>query len=141
MRSSGNGSTAVTDMPSTKTPALTIGQQVGPYNVRALLGAGGMGEVYLARDRNLDRDVALKVLPQLFEGDGERLSRFLREAKVLAALNHPNIAAIYGREDSSSGIPALVLEFVDGPTLADRLERGPIPRLEAIGIAIQITRA
>ena len=90
-----------------------------------------MGEVYRARDTKLNRDVALKVLPPLFALDPDRLARFTREAQMLAALNHPNIAAIYGLEESS-GAQALVLELVDGPTLADRIARGPLPLDEAL---------
>ena len=95
--------------------------------IAAQIGEGGMGEVYRARDTKLNRDVALKILPTAFALDPDRLARFTREAHVLAALNHPHIAAIYGFEESN-GVQALVLELVDGPTLADRLARGPIPR-------------
>jgi serine/threonine-protein kinase len=105
--------------------------QVGYFQILSKLGSGGMGEVYRARDTKLGRDVALKVLPEIFSGDPERMSRFRREAHVLAALNHPNIAAIYGVEDSS-GHPALVLDFIDGETLAERIHRGPIPLAEAL---------
>ena len=114
-----------------------IGQQIGPYSVLSKLGAGGMGEVYRARDSKLNRDVALKVLPAFLAGDPERLGRFRREAQVLAALNHPNIGHIYGFEDSGS-MPALVLELVEGPTLADRILRGPMPVGDALQIARQI---
>ena len=99
-----------------------------------------MGQVYRARDTKLDRDVALKVLPDVFVADPDRLARFEREAKVLASLNHPNIAAIYGLEESD-GIRALVLELVEGPTLADRIKQGPIPLDEALPIAKQIAEA
>ena len=99
-----------------------------------------MGEVYQARDTKLDRDVALKVLPEAFTQDPDRLARFEREAKVLASLNHPNIAAIYGLEESDD-TRALVLELVEGPTLADRIKRGPIPLDEALPIAKQIAEA
>ena len=99
---------------------------IGPYEIIGLIGAGAMGEVYRARDTKLNRDVALKVLPPLFALDPDRVARFRREAQVLAALNHPNIAAIYGLEESD-GVQALVLELVDGPTLADRIARGPLP--------------
>src|SRR5437868_3585112 len=105
---------------------LAPGVRLGPYEVLSALGAGGMGEVYRARDTKLNRDVALKILPDAFAADAERLARFKREAQVLAAINHPNIAAIYGFEDSGDAY-ALVLELVDGPTLADRIARGPIP--------------
>jgi len=96
---------------------LTAGTRLGPYEVLAPVGAGGMGEVYRARDTKLDRSVALKILPELFAQNPDRLARFEREAKTLAALNHSNIAAIYGLEDAD-GIRALVLELVEGPTLA-----------------------
>ena len=100
--------------------SLAAGSTLGPYKVTAQIGAGGMGEVYQARDTKLDRDVALKILPDAFTTDAERLARFQREAKLLAALNHPNIAAIYGLEDSGE-THALVLELVPGPTLQDRV--------------------
>src|SRR5215475_11198359 len=113
---------------------LPSGTRLGPYEVTALLGAGGMGEVYRARDTKLNRDVALKILPDAFTLDSERIARFRREAQVLASLNHPNIAAIYGFEDSGN-THALVLELVEGPTLADRIAKGPIPLEEALPIA------
>jgi eukaryotic-like serine/threonine-protein kinase len=116
---------------------LTSGSRLGPYEILAPIGAGGMGEVYRARDSRLGRDVAVKVLPETFARDAERLSRFQREAKMLAALNHPNIAAIYGLEDSGP-THALVMELVEGPTLADRITAGPIPVDEAVLIARQI---
>jgi Tol biopolymer transport system component len=119
---------------------IRIGQVLGPYVIAAQIGEGGMGEVYRARDTRLNRDVALKMLPTAFALDPERLARFTREAQVLAALNHPHIAAIYGFEESN-GDQALVLELVDGPTLADRLARGPIPRDEALLMAKQIAEA
>src|SRR5262245_58863118 len=97
--------------------------RLGSFEVVALIGSGGMGEVYRARDTKLNRDVALKVLPGAFVADPDRLARFKREAQLLASLNHPNIAAIYGLEDSGP-VHALVLELVDGPTLADRIEQG-----------------
>src|SRR5215467_11794768 len=99
-----------------------------------------MGEVYRARDTKLHRDVALKILPETFSVDGDRIARFRREAQVLASLNHPNIAAIYGFEDSGR-THALVLELVEGPTLADRIAKGPIPIDEALPIAKQIAEA
>jgi eukaryotic-like serine/threonine-protein kinase len=120
--------------------ALAPGTRLGPYEVVALVGAGGMGEVYRARDTKLTRDVALKILPEAFSLDGDRIARFRREAQVLAALNHPNIAAIYGFEDSGS-THALVLELVEGPTLADRIAKGPIPLDETLPIAKQIAEA
>jgi serine/threonine-protein kinase len=118
---------------------IRIGQALGPYVISTQIGEGGMGEVYRARDTKLHRDVALKILPAAFALDPDRLARFTREAHVLASLNHPHIAAIYGLEESS-GVRALVLELVDGPTLADRLAR-PIPREEALLIAKQIAEA
>ncbi len=99
---------------------LTPGTTLGVYEVLAAIGAGGMGEVYKARDTKLDRDVALKIIPDAFVNDPERLARFQREAKVLASLNHPNIAAIHGLEESGDS-PALVLEYVEGPTLQNRI--------------------
>ena len=119
---------------------LTPGTTLGPYSVTAKIGEGGMGEVYRARDTTLDRDVAIKVLPDAFASDPERLARFEREAKVLASLNHPNIGAIYGLERSGD-TRALVLELVEGPTLADRIKQGPIPIDEALPIAKQIADA
>jgi len=119
---------------------LTPGTSLGPYTVTAKIGEGGMGEVWQARDTKLDRDVALKVLPEAFTSDPDRLARFEREAKVLASLNHPNIGSIYGLEEAE-GIKALVLELVEGPTLADRIKQGPIPLDEALPIAKQIAEA
>ncbi len=119
---------------------LPAGTSIGTYEVLAAIGAGGMGEVYRARDAKLGRDVALKVLPEAFARDSERMARFQREAKLLASLNHPNIAAIYGFEDSGA-THALVMELVEGPTLADRLKAGPIPIDEALRIAKQICDA
>jgi eukaryotic-like serine/threonine-protein kinase len=121
-------------------------QRVGPYEVIAPLGAGGMGVVYRARDRKLNRDVALKILPSEFAHDVDRLARFRREAQVLASLNHPNIASIYGFEesDASSGQPeshALIMELVEGPTLADRIAQGPLPISEALAVAHQLIEA
>ena len=119
---------------------LEPGITLGPYSVTAKIGEGGMGEVYRARDTTLDRDVAIKVLPDAFASDPERLARFEREAKVLASLNHPNIGAIYGLE-TSGDTRALILELVEGPTLADRITQGPIPLDEALPIAKQIAEA
>jgi serine/threonine protein kinase/sugar lactone lactonase YvrE len=116
---------------------LTAGDRLGTYEILAPIGAGGMGEVYRARDTKLGRDVALKVLAQAFAADVERMARFRREAQVLASLNHSNIAAIYGFEDSSH-VHALVMELVEGPTLADRIKIGAIPIEEALLIAKQI---
>jgi serine/threonine protein kinase/Tol biopolymer transport system component len=121
-------------------PRLESGAELGPYRVEALIGAGGMGEVYLARDTKLNRGVALKVLPESLTGDADRLARFTREAHVLASFNHPNIAAIHGFEDRGE-VHALVLELVDGPTLADRIAQGPIGLPEALPIARQIADA
>ena len=115
---------------------LQPGTTIGSYSVTAKIGEGGMGEVYQARDTKLDRDVALKVLPEAFTSDPDRLARFEREAKVLASLNHPNIGSIYGLEEAE-GVRALVLELVEGPTLADRIKQGPIPVDEALAIAKQ----
>ena len=117
-----------------------IGKRLGPYEVVAKLGEGGMGEVWRARDTRLKRDVAIKILPEAFATDPERLARFQREAEVLAALNHPHIAAIYGLEESA-GTRALVMELVEGETLADRIARGPIPVDEVLPVARQITDA
>ncbi len=117
--------------------ALTTGSRLGPYEVTGPLGRGGMGEVYRARDTKLGRDVALKVLPEPFATDPDRLARFQREARVLASLSHPNIGAIHGLEESD-GVRALVLELVEGPTLADRITQGPIPLEEVLSIARQI---
>jgi serine/threonine-protein kinase len=117
--------------------ALQPGDALGNYTVLEFVGAGGMGEVYRARDTNLNRDVALKVRPRAFALDADRFARFRREAQILAALNHPNVAAIYGLENSE-GIQALVLELVEGPTLAGRITKGRIPSREALSIAKQI---
>jgi Tol biopolymer transport system component len=114
--------------------------RLGPYEVVSPIGAGGMGEVYRAKDTKLQRDVAIKVLPEMLSADPERLARFEREARVLASLNHPHIAAIYGVEDSTD-VKALVLELVEGPTLQDKIESGAIPLEEALPIARQIADA
>jgi eukaryotic-like serine/threonine-protein kinase len=119
---------------------LSSGTRLGAYEVLALIGSGGMGEVYRARDPKLNREVALKILPAEFTLVPDRLARFRREAQVLASLNHPNIAAIYGFEETD-GAPALVLELVEGPTLADRVSQGAIPLDDALGIAKQIAEA
>jgi Tol biopolymer transport system component len=120
--------------------ALTIGTQLGSLEITALLGKGGMGEVYRARDLKLKREVAIKILPEEFSRDADRISRFQREAEVLASLNHPNIAAIHDLEETN-GTRYLVLELVEGETLADRIARGPIPVDEALHIAKQIAEA
>ena len=105
---------------------LTSGTKLGPYEILAPLGAGGMGEVYRARDTKLNRDVALKVLPEAFARDPARMARFQREAQVLASLNHPNIASIYGLEESG-GVQALVMELVEGISLKERILACPAP--------------
>ena len=126
---------------------LTAGAHLGPYEILGAIGVGGMGEVYRARDTKLDRDVAIKVLPESVAADPERIARFEREAKTLAALNHPHIAHIYGLEEANpstgSGhvVRALVMELVEGPTLADRIGSGPLPLDEALRIAKQIADA
>ena len=120
--------------------ALEVGSRLGHYQVTALIGEGGMGQVYRATDTRLGRDVALKILPDAFAADPDRLARFQREAQVLASLNHPNIAQIHGIEKSDD-TQALVLELVEGPTLADRIAKGPIPLDEALPIAKQIAEA
>ena len=119
---------------------LSTGERLGPYEVTGPLGKGGMGEVYRARDTRLKRDVALKILPASFAADAERLARFQREAEVLAALNHPHVAGIYGLEESD-GKRALVLELVEGETLQERIARGGIPVREALSLARQIATA
>jgi eukaryotic-like serine/threonine-protein kinase len=120
--------------------ALDPGTRIGGYEILALLGSGGMGEVYRAKDTKLGRDVAIKVLPELFVSDPERVARFQREAKTLASLNHPHIGGIYGLEDTD-GVCALVLELVEGPTLADCLQRGAMRAQDALPIACQIADA
>src|ERR1017187_269919 len=120
---------------------ISAGTHLGSYEVVAPIGAGGMGEVYQAHDTKLGRDVAIKVLPEAFAHDPERLARFQREAKMLAALNHPNIATIHGLEQSGS-TSYLVMELVSGETLADRVKRdGAVPIEEALAIAKQIAEA
>jgi len=114
-----------------------VGKQMGSYKILSLLGKGGMGEVYRALDTQLEREVAIKVLPAEFTQDPERLARFEREAKLLAALNHPNIAAIYGLEESD-GIRFLVLELVEGETLGERLVKGALPVEKALEVCRQI---
>ena len=119
---------------------LSPGDRLGTFEVRSLIGKDGMGEVYKGRDTKLQREVALKVLGPAFVHDPERLARFQREAHVLASLNHPRIATLYGFEDSGS-THALVMELVEGPTLADRIAQGPIPWEEAGPMALQIAEA
>ena len=131
--------------------SLTPGTRLGVYQITAPIGEGGMGQVWRARDTKLDRDVAIKVLPEAFAHDADRLARFTREAKTLASLNHPNIAAIYGLEESGpstpstrsgqAGITALVMELVEGDDLSQRIARGAIPLDEALPIARQIAEA
>src|SRR5688500_3308243 len=126
-----------------------LGSRLGPFEVTGLLGVGGMGEVYRAHDTRLGRDVAIKILPAAFIADPDRLARFEREARVLASLNHPHIAAIYGIEDAAPlrpgeaghNIRGLVLELVEGETLAERVRRGAMPIAEALTIARQIAEA
>ena len=119
---------------------LTAGTRIGAHEIRTLLGVGGMGEVYRAHDAALGRDVAIKILPEVWLADADRRARFDREARVLASLNHPHIGAIYGVEEAS-GAPALVLELVEGPTLEDRLTTGALPVKDALAIARQIADA
>ena len=122
-----------------------IGQTLAHYRITAAIGAGGMGEVYRATDTKLDRDVAIKVLPAAIAADAERLARFEREAKLLASLNHSNIAHVYGFEsatlDDGQGVHFLAMELVEGEDLSDRLKRGAIPVDEALAIAKQIAEA
>src|SRR6201993_421328 len=119
---------------------LAVGSHLGAYEIHSALGAGGMGEVYRAHDTKLGRDVALKILPESFVHDPDRVARFRREAQVLASLNHPHIAAIYGLEEAN-GSQFLILELVEGGTLADRLKSGPLPLDEALAVARQIADA
>src|SRR5262245_23333403 len=127
-------------MTAERQPPALVGTHLGNYRIDALLGEGGMGQVFRARDTRLGRDVAIKVLPPAFANDPDRVSRFEREARVLAALNHPNIGAIHGIEDTAVG-RALVLELIEGDTLADHLHGGPLPVSEAADIARQIAIA
>jgi eukaryotic-like serine/threonine-protein kinase len=120
--------------------SLNSGTRVGPYEIVSLVGAGGMGEVYRAKDTKLNRDVALKILPEAFTSDADRLARFRREAQVLASLNHPNIAAIYGFEDSGP-THGLVMELVEGEDLSAHIARGALPIAECLAIAKQIADA
>src|SRR5262252_8223947 len=119
---------------------LTPGTRLGAFEIVGELGAGGMGQVYRARDLKIGREVAIKILSDGFRSDQDRLARFEREARALGALNHPNIAAIYGFEEHD-GITALILELVEGETIAVRLRRGPLSLREAIAIAKQIAQA
>src|SRR5512144_2261052 len=122
-------------------PQLHPGQRLGQYEISAQIGEGGMGLVFKATDFQLGREVALKVLPEGFGADPERVARFEREAKLLASLNHPNIAQIYGIETAQNGTRALVMELVEGPTLAERLAQGSLPLDESLSIARQIAGA
>jgi eukaryotic-like serine/threonine-protein kinase len=123
--------------------SLTPGTRIGPYEIQSAIGAGGMGEVYRARDTSLGRDVAIKVLPDTFAGDPERVARFEMEARTLAALNHPNIAQIYGLEKAQGQSPlsALVMELVEGETLRARISQGPLAPRKALEIAIALAEA
>src|SRR4051812_7971812 len=120
--------------------ALEAGTRLGPYEVLSPLGAGGMGEVYRARDSKLAREIAIKVIPAPFASDAQRMARFAREAQLLASLNHPNIAHIYGLEHAAGG-PAIAMELVEGPNLAERISAGPLPLLEGLDVARQIANA
>src|SRR5436309_11331979 len=120
--------------------SITVGTQLGAHQITGLLGKGGMGEVYRAHDSKLKREVAIKILPDEFSRDPDRVSRFEREAEVLASLNHPNIAAIYDLQEAY-GSRFLVLELVEGETLAERIKRGPIPVDESLNIAKSICEA
>jgi Tol biopolymer transport system component/tRNA A-37 threonylcarbamoyl transferase component Bud32 len=130
----------VAELMASPAPRLAPGSSVGPYRIERLLDVGGMGEVYRAQDTTLGRDVAIKILPRHFTSHVARLARFEREARLLAALNHPHIGAIYGIVDAE-GVRGLVLELVDGPTLAERLAVGPLPIPEALAVARQIAEA
>src|SRR5262249_9145690 len=120
--------------------AITVGQTLGSFEVVSVIGRGGMGEVYQARDTKLKREVAIKILPEEFSSDSGRVARFQREAEVLASLNHPNIAAIYDLQEAQ-GSRFLVLEFVEGETLAEHIAHGPIPVGEALRIGRNICEA
>ncbi len=136
----GDAAAVAAQLVSNGDASVLTGRRIGAYHVHGLLGAGGMGEVYRARDTTLEREVAIKILPRHFTSAPERLARFEREARMLASLNHPHIGAIYGVEAWAGG-RALVLELVEGPTLADRLSTGPISLAESLGIARQIADA
>src|SRR5438067_12291802 len=116
--------------------SLIVGTRVGAYEILSLLGSGGMGEVYRARDTKLRREVAIKILPAIFAADADRVARFQREAELLATLSHPNIAAVHGIEESGAA-SAIVMELVEGETLAEQVARGPLALDEALGIARQ----
>src|SRR5689334_20774038 len=121
--------------------SIESGSRIGPYQVTSPLGEGGMGVVYRAHDTKLQRDVALKVLPEHFAQDPDRLSRFQREAQLLASLNHPNIAQIYGLEEAADGSGCIVMELVEGETLSERLKKGPMPIDEVMDVARQVADA
>jgi eukaryotic-like serine/threonine-protein kinase len=121
-------------------PSLSAGEQIGPYQILAPLGAGGMGEVYLAKDTKLEREVAIKVLHGTLASDAEQLARFRREAQMLAALNHPNIATIYGLVELDNFV-GLAMELIPGPTLAERVAEGPLTAIETIHIGRQMADA
>ena len=120
---------------------LTPGMRLNHYDIIAPLGSEGMGEVSSARDTRLERDVAIKVLPSAFSSDPDRLERFVHEAKILASLNHPNIGAIYGLEETPAGERYLILELVEGESLSERLARGPLPLEEALRLCSGIAGA
>jgi serine/threonine protein kinase len=120
--------------------SVSVGSRLGVYDIQSVLGAGGMGQVFRARDSRLGRDVAIKVILELFATEPDRIARFEREAKILASLNHPHIAAIYGLE-AADDQHVLVMELVEGDTLADRISRGPLPLADALAIAAQIADA
>src|SRR5215468_4265935 len=128
------------DLQHSETEATMIGTKLAHYEINSHLGSGGMGDVYQATDAKLGRSVAVKFLPEAFARDADRVARFEREARVLASLNHPNIAAIYGLEDSQDK-KFLVMELVTGETLAERIMRAPIPMDESAAIAKQIAEA
>src|SRR6187401_2578047 len=121
--------------------SLESGDRIGPYEIRGKIGEGGMGAVYRAVDPRLGREVAIKVLPAAFVGDAERRARFEREARLLASLNHPNVAQLYGVEEGPAGTLALILELVEGTNLDERLVSGALPIDEALAIAGQIAEA
>ena len=134
------GRTATTEISDQPGATSVVGRQIGPYEILAPLGAGGMGEVYRARDNKLDREVAIKILPTHYMSNAQYRARFTREARLLATLNHPHIGAIYGLEEAG-GMTALVLELIEGPTLAERLRHGPLPLVDALTIARQVVDA
>jgi len=118
--------------------ALTSGSKLGPYEILSSIGAGGMGEVYKARDKRLNRDVAIKVLPASYSADSDRLQRFAQEARAAAALSHPNILSIYDIGEDNGGAPYVVSELLEGETLRERLRNGPLASRKAIDYAAQV---